>query len=54
MCLNGAVKADNPLADGREGRTSAAPAACFSRDRGLTQRMVDFLDQQPGSAVGHT
>src|SRR5262245_59047490 len=53
MCFNGAVEIDNALADRGEGGASAAAAAGLGGNSGLTQRMIDFLDQQPCPAVGH-
>src|SRR5262249_7607536 len=47
MCFNGAVEIDNALADRGEGGASAPAAAGLGGNSGLTQRMIDFLDQQP-------
>src|SRR6185312_6674322 len=53
MRFNRPIETDQPLAGRRDDGAAAAAAAGFGRDRRLTQRMIDLLDQQPGAAIGH-
>src|SRR5215472_2276931 len=51
--FDGAAESDDALADGREHRAAALPAARLGSDCGSTQRLVDLLDQKPCTPIGH-
>src|SRR5262249_12884286 len=51
--LDGAIVLNDLLPDRSEDRPTPAAAAGRSGDRRLAQRVVDLLDEKPGTPIGH-
>lgn len=51
--FDGVVEMEDPLADLRERCPASTTATDFGGNRGLHEGIIEFLDQQPSSAVRH-